>query len=266
MRYPIQSSVVGGLALSFAVFSFSNVASAQNPELGDTNYNTTVQTAPATAPAAPVMASGTDHAGVVGHFGVGAFGVLALPYASGAVDPANADVDTTLSAPTIGARYWLDERMAIEGAIGIGYASGSATAKTGNTSVEVSGPSVFGFALHGGLPLVFATASHFAFEVVPELNFGFVSGSQDRAMGGPLSLSGMLLQLGARVGAEIQFGFIDIPQLALQGTVGLHMTYVSRGTSDDNTETSVSNFGFNTTVQQEPWDIFTGNIAAIYYF
>lgn len=264
MRYPNNALIGSGLALSFAVFS--SVASAQNPELGDVNYNTTVQPAPVAQAPAPVTSSETDHGSVVGHFGVGAFGIMSLPYAVAAVDPAMPNTNTTLSAPTIGARYWLDERMAIEGAIGIGYGSSSATAKTGNTSVEVSGPSVFGFALHGGLPLVFATATHFAFEVVPELNFGFVSGSQDRAMGGPLSLSGMLLQLGARVGAEIQFGFIDIPQLALQGTVGLHMSYVSRGTSDDNTESSVSSFGFNTTVQQAPWDIFTGGIAAIYYF
>jgi hypothetical protein len=131
--------------------------------------------------------------------------------------------------------------------------------------VDTNQPSLFGMGLHAALPLVFATSAHFAFEVVPELNFGFVSGSQDLGMD-KISLSGVMLQLGARVGAEIQFGFIDIPQLALQGTVGLHMTYEGRSASVGNMQTSTSNFSLLTTVQDSPWRIFTSNLAAIYYF
>jgi hypothetical protein len=247
----------------------STTAWAQNPELGDVNYNANVQpvavASTTTTTTTSVAASGTDHAAVVGHFGVGHFGVIDLPVALGTGN----DNAGTLSAPTIGARYWLDERMAIEGALGLGYSSGSVTNKTGNTSTETNTPSLFGMALHAGLPLVFATSKHFAFEVIPELNFGFVSGSQSLAAG-KVDLSGMLLQLGARVGAEIQFGFIDIPQLALQGTVGLHMSYQGRSASTTNNnvavESSSSSFNFGTTMQGEPWDIFTGNIAAIYYF
>jgi hypothetical protein len=135
--------------------------------------------------------------------------------------------------------------------------------------VEVNDPSLFGLALHAGLPLVFATSSHFAFEVIPELNVGFVSGGQQLASG-DVDLSGVLLQIGARVGAEIQFGFIDIPQLALQATVGLHLSYTGTSASVDspagNAEVSRSNLSFGTTVQSTPWDIFRSNVAAIYYF
>jgi hypothetical protein len=270
-------SLLCHLPLCLALFAGSALAQ-NNPELGDVNRNapppptmTQVTTQPASRPAVRAATpSGTDHAMMVGHFGVGFLGVLSLPTMSctngmptgGVCVP---DVNATLSAPTIGARYWLDERMAIEAALGIGFSASGRTAQTGNTSVDTNNPHLFGLALHGGLPLVFATSQHFAFEVVPELNVGFVSGGWS----GPTndeSLSGFLLELGGRVGAEIQFGFIDIPQLALQGSVGVHLRYEGRSQSGGATDTSSHNFNFGTTVQGNPWDIFTGNISAIYYF
>lgn len=266
-----MSAWVGrGLTLSVALLTSSAFAQ-NNPEQGDVRYQTTVQTAPDgttatnTGPfAAQVATTGTDHSQVVGHLGVGHFGIVSIPYLAGTT----ADAPTgQLPAPTIGARYWLDERMAIEGALGVGYEAGSTTTKSGNTSVDVSDPSIFGMALHAGLPLVFATSSHFAFELIPELNFGFATGGT-QVMAADLDLSGIMLQMGARVGAEIQFGFIDIPQLALQATVGMHMTYMGVSASNDtaNTTVSRSDFTFGTTVQNAPWEIFHSNVAAIYYF
>jgi hypothetical protein len=270
MEYRIKALVGRGLALSLTLCSTSALAQ-NNPEQGDVVYQTTVQPAPVatttttTTSSGPfvqqVATTGTDHSLVVGHLGVGHFGRLSLPYLNAIGDGPVAE----LSAPTIGARYWLDERLGIEAALGIGVSTGGTTAQMGNMSVETSDPSLFGLALHGGLPLVFATSQHFAFELIPELNFGFVSGGQD---GDPddLELSGVLLELGARVGAEIQFGFIGIPQLALQATVGLHLRYQSVGATVGNRELSRSNLFFGTTVQNAPWDIFHSNVAAIYYF
>jgi hypothetical protein len=263
--------------LPLALVLLSAGAHAQsNPELGDN---------PRTAPPPPerhadpfppppprdrLRAGETDHDLVVGHFGVGVFGVLQLPsMGCNGTPTTDCDLDPnfTLSAPAIGARYWLDPRIAIEAALGIGYRSGSTTGTMGGMSVDFDEGSYFGLALHGGLPLVFATTRHFAFEVVPELNVGFVTGGWDSPNGNAdVDFSGFLLELGARVGAEIQFGFIDIPQLSLQGTVGLHMRYEGRSASVGNVDTSNHRFTFGTSVQGEPWDIFTGNIAAIYYF
>lgn len=273
-----MSALVGrGLALSLTLFTTAALAQ-NNPEQGDVRYQTTtVQTGPGATTttttssgpfASNVATTGTDHSLVVGHLGVGHFGILSIPYLT---VPAGAQDPTTgqLSAPTIGARYWLDERLGIEGALGIGYSSGSTTTENGNVSTEVTDPSVFGLALHAGLPLVFATSSHFAFELIPELNFGFATGGTELAgNGGDVDLTGVLLQLGARIGAEIQFGFIDIPQLALQATVGLHMTYTGVSASNDNSNMSVSrsDFTFGTTLQNTPWDIFRTAVAAIYYF
>jgi hypothetical protein len=275
-----NESLLCHLPLCLALLAGSALAQT-NPELGDVNRERVVVVAPAApapAPAHPrtliqVATSGTDHSMMVGHFGVGVFGVLTLPTmgcqggtpTGGGCNP---DAGATLSAPTIGARYWLDERMAIEAAVGIGVSSSSTTVENNGTSTDVNSPHFFGMALHGGLPLVFATSKHFAFEVVPEMNIGFVSGGWTATGNNDnnADLSGFLLELGARVGAEIQFGFIDIPQLALQGSVGVHMRYEGRSESVGGSSTSSHSFNFGTTVQGDPWDIFTGNIAAIYYF
>jgi hypothetical protein len=206
----------------------------------------------------------TDHASVVGRFGVGFFGVLSVPV-MGCAGAGCTDVTGSVSAPTIGIRYWLQPGMGIEAALGIGIQSGSSETVTAAGATTVDDPSFTAFALHGGLPLVFAESQHFAFELVPELNFGFATGSLDTPASST-DLGGMMFELGARVGAEIQFGFIDIPQLALQGTVGLHLTLQSRSSSNGPNEFNTSALRFGTSLQGEPWDIFTGGLTAIYYF
>jgi len=87
--------------------------------------------------------------------------------------------------------------------------------------------------------------------------------------------SGMLIEAGAKAGAEIHFGFIDIPELSLQGSVGLLVRHESRSVdttvavaaAPPTTATvEQSSTFFGTGVDGEPWDVFTGSIAAIYYF
>jgi hypothetical protein len=281
----LKDSLLYRLPLCLVLLTGSALAQ-NNPELGDNGRTTVLPPAPApittttevdttttttttdsTGTDTTIATTGTDHAAVIGHFGVGWFGLLQLPtmFCAGSLaGGCTPDVNGVLDAPTIGARYWLEPGMAIEAALGIGYRSGSTSVGNG----QVNEPSVFGLALHGGLPLVFATSTHFAFELVPELNVAFATGGWDdkRAANADADLSGFLLELGARVGAEVQFGFIGIPQLALQGSVGLRMHYEGRSATINNTTTSNHRFGFGTTVQGEPWDIFVGNIAAIYYF
>lgn len=213
------------------------------------------------APAAP--ASDSDHAGVVGHFGIGFFGVLALPVmACDLMMPlCTALGNGAVEAPTIGMRYWLGDSLGIEAALGLNVTSGEAGALT---------TSAFGVALHGGVPLALAHSGHFVFEVVPQVNFGIASGSYE-IPGTTSDVSGMLIEAGAKAGAEIHFGFIDIPQLSLQGTVGLLVRHESRsvdtaaGTLPVITAEQSQTF-FGTGVDGEPWDVFTGSIAAVYYF
>jgi hypothetical protein len=225
---------------------------------------------PTTEPAAdPVVedtgtTGGDDHEAVVERLGVGFFGVQTLPL----LDPGMVLDNQDLSAPTIGARYWLNTDLAIEAALGLAIGGGDFE-PAGGPNVSSSS---FGLALHGGVPIALAHSGHFVFEVIPVINFGIASGSIETTAGmttATTDLSGLLIELGAKVGAEIHFGFIDLPDLALVGSLGLTVRHESRsievpagmGTATtDRSATLVS-----TGVDGEPWDIFTGNIAAIYY-
>jgi hypothetical protein len=88
-----------------------------------------------------------------------------------------------------------------------------------------------------------------------------------------VSHSGLHFDIGARAGAEIHFGFMGIPQLSLQGTVGLAFAMDKGSTTDSTTaapfgdvETSHSRTSLQTSAGTNPWAIFTNGIAAFYYF
>jgi hypothetical protein len=209
----------------------------------------------------PPPPGGSDHAAFVGSFGVGFFGVMTLPIIRcEPVVPACTPLSDLAPAPTIGVRYWLGETLGIEAALGLNVTNGA------NGNVDNS---LLGFALHGGVPLALAHTGHFVFEIVPQLNFGVASGSYETT-GVTNDVSGLLIEAGAKVGGEVHFGFIDIPQLSLQGTVGLMVRHESRSletimgtfpaTTVEQSETRIA-----TGVDGEPWDVFTGTITAIYY-
>ena len=205
------------------------------------------------AKAAPVVAvvvndSGNDHDAVVGHFAVGYFGIsnlpLGVPAAAGGAGAAGVS-QGTIAAPVIGVRYWISQKLGID--VGVGFIDSSAG---------------WGVAAHGGVPLALATSRHMTFELIPEATVAFAGNSP----GGGVSFSGFKLDLGARIGGEIQFGFIGIPQLALQATVGLYLEHDSWGFSSATASGSVNATTFSTSVQNNPWGIFTDNVSALYYF
>ena len=114
-------------------------------------------------------------------------------------------------------------------------------------------------------PFAISTGKHYAFLAIPEANLGF-SSSSVKSGENDVTVSGFRLDLGARAGAEIQFGFIDIPQLSLQATVGAALAFDRLSAKNGANESSQSQTSFGTSVQNEPWSIFRSNVAAIYYF
>lgn len=207
---------------------------------------------PTEAPAA----GASDHDAVVGRLAVGYLGRSELQIG------ASAEGGTALSAPVIGVRYWLDPGMGLDLGLGFGLEGGSS--KVNDT--EVDSPSFWGLILHGGVPLALATGRHYVFEIIPEANVGFGSGS-----GEDIDHSGFQLDVGARAGAEIHFGFMGLPELSLQGSVGAYFLLQSRSTTQNSgdpseTETTQSSYAFRTSVYNSPWSIFSSNIAAFYYF
>ncbi|HTA89959.1 MAG TPA: hypothetical protein VK745_10300 [Polyangiaceae bacterium] len=255
-----------GMLVGCAALMASGAAFAQEPAATTTTTTTTTPVAtpaPASAPApaqagmalpgatpdAPV--GSRDHDGVVGHFAVGYMGRRSM-----LIDAAAPAVD----APIIGARYWLDPMLGIDVGLGLLFSGGSTS--TGGVSVDNQGYSIF--MLHGGVPLALAGSKHFSFQIVPELNFGY--GSSKRNGVGD-DLSAIHFDIGARAGTEIQFGFIGIPELSLQAGIGLAFSvdHLKASPAMGNAVTT-SESALGTSVGDNPWNIFTGNIAALYYF
>lgn len=231
---------------------------------GGTSYATAPEAAAADAPAP----GGTDHSRVVGTFGIGYLGFRDLGINTASA--ANAGPVAPLAAPVIGMRYWLDPGLGIDAGLGFFTSSGETEvdAMGMTTTAEAPGPLVV--VLHGGLPLALADSQHFVFQVVPELNVGYATHTVEDGGGNEDNASVLHIDLGARAGAEIHFGFIDIPQLALQAGVGLRFAFRSESYEDDTgmaTNTfSASSTSVSTTVGDNPWNIFAANVAALYYF
>jgi len=228
----------------------------------------------------------SDHQLMIGSLGVGFFGTQTVPVmaclaaAGGCSAAGGYDNAASVIAPTLGARYWWKRWIGFEAAIGFNHTSGDTEAvvsdgMTSTTTLQV-GPTVTAFAMHLAVPFALADSGHFVFEVIPELNFGIAGGSYE----GPTTaqdwdIGGSMVEFGGRIGGEIHFGFIGIPQLALQATIGLHLRHESRSATQEGdlnavppinkTDINQSRTVFSTTVQGEPWDIFGGAITAIYY-
>ena len=257
-----EAGDVAPVAGGQAQFGASAGGTVAAPAPSPSGYETT--TAPEAE--APVDPGADDHSAVVGTWGVGFFGVMDLPVGgcdNNACTGFNAE--QALPAPAIGIRYWLNDTFGIEGALGLHFSTTS------------SGPvtqSQFGFALHGAVPIALAHAGHFTFEVVPQLNFGIASGSIETTvamMSTSTDTSGLLFEIGGKIGGEIHFGFIDLPQLSLQAAVGLMIRHEGRGAEVPagggmTTKIDVDTTSISTGVDEAPWKLFTGNISAIYYF
>jgi len=194
------------------------------------------------------------------------------PVPSGGGGPPQTGAGTAaVPAVTLGIRYWITELAGIDVGLGFGYAAGSVTSRAPCGASETCPTSdAFALALHGGVPLAFFHETHYSFILVPELNLGFSTGTI-RPTSNPdndFGQSGFLFEIGGRVGTEIHFGFINIPSLSLQATVGLYFRYRSASANPrGGTGFSTSIYDLQTSVRDgEPWDILTGSLSALYYF
>jgi hypothetical protein len=246
-----------GILAGLASFGVTSLAFGQVQADANTNVGLTL---PGAAPAAAATGA-SDHDQVVGRLAVGYLGRRTIPVGAGG-SQVNFDPARNVEAPVVGVRYWLDSQLGIDAGLGLAFAGGSWEADPGADGDFDSGSGVL---LHVGVPLSLAAYNHFSFQVVPEANVGLGWGS---SQDGDVSHNGFSLDVGARAGAEIQFGFIGIPQLALQGSVGLLFGLQSVKSENDDTDASFSQSRtfLTTTVGDNPWNIFTSNVAALYYF
>lgn len=276
LTFGCVSVVTGAL-----IMGLSSSAYAADDDSGETKTPPVVVKTPSVKVEKDAAPEVSDHEKFVGRFAIGYFGVSDVPIASSlpAIPdtlPPNAvavAVQTrNISAPVIGARYWISNRFGVDAGIGMGWSSGgSSTNTSGSGAVSTEGAGAFGFLFHGGVPIALAGGKHYTFQLVPEFNVGFSTQTLKPPPGSPAntpdtSLGGFRFDVGARAGAEIHFGFMGIPELALQASVGMYFQAGSVSATQGQKSASSSSTGFGTTVQADPWALFTKNIAALYYF
>jgi hypothetical protein len=251
------------ISATAATFFLSATAFAQMQAQGQGQVGMALPGA-APAPAAQVTQGDSDHDAMIGHVGFGFLGRRNMQIADS--DAAGAPIERPIEAPVIGMRYWIDQLLGLD--LGVGFSSSSGTVEANNTSVDKA--NYLAAIIHGGVPLSLVSGKHYSFQIVPELNVGIATGSVTPQPGEEITYSGFHLDLGARVGSEIHFGFMGLPQLALQGSVGVGLAVDNTKWTDNlnGIETSVSDSDttIGTSVQNSPWNIFTSNVAALYYF
>jgi hypothetical protein len=213
----------------------------------------------------PATEEPSDHDRFVHRFAIGYFGVSQVPYAGNLGTGTLAT--SYVQAPVIGVRYWMNRGVGLDLGVGLGASTFANSYSPAPSPAPQNPPSIFGFALHGGIPIAMAAAKHFTFEVVPEVSFGYATSTIEGATSSAnISVNGIRFDLGGRVGGEIHFGFIGVPQLALQASVGLFMRYQTVNASQGATSASSAAFTLGTSVGNDPWAIFTDNVSALYYF
>ncbi len=205
----------------------------------------------------------TDHAKVIDRIGVGWFGVSNIV----------TGVDgTTIVAPTLGARIWLDEGMGVDVGVGLAFFTTGGEESTGMATMSIDGVNTFGILAHAGLPIALYASDHYTFLAIPEANFGFGRIKDEITTGGfptdPVerTQTGVRLEVGARLGAEIQFGFIGVPELALEASVGARFSHERVRRAVGETSVRFTNSGIQTLSVNDPWDFFRSTVAARYYF
>jgi hypothetical protein len=249
--------------------------SAPAPEVATQGQVSAGVTSPAAAAPAPPEdaeakpAGPTDHEQVVHHWGVGLLSAVELrPLLPGPSYP-----EQSLVVTMLGARTWLSKGFGIEAGLGFNTVSGKRADDLKNQK-DVPEPTNWGFAVHLGVPLSLYDDQHYQFMLLPELNLGMAVG---RTQDDPNTLGDQavrqrawLLGGGLRAGAEVQFGMIGLPMLALTGTVGLRLNYHQSSVEADQNGVVITRtrsvLGASTSSFNDPWDLFVSSIAALYYF
>lgn len=170
----------------------------------------------------------TDHQKVVGKWGVDVRRLSSLNRSIGGPDP-RCGVDDTgtpvacaVGINSIGIRKWVHEHYAYNA--GLAIAAGG-----GHTPGSGSWDTYLGVGPMLGANFVLASARHVTVSAMPQAEFlAFLpSGS------GPKIYS---LNLRAMIEAEIQLGFIGLPQLALGTSMGAIFNYTKKSQGDPNTD------------------------------
>lgn len=217
-------------------------------------------------PAASTDSGESDHAQMVGSLGFQFFGVENVQTSPDTM--MGVDVgDIEIYAPTIGVRYWISEMLGLDVGLGFGFADMAVNQDSGGGSNLVAGlDNQLGLNIHVGVPIAIKALQHFTVLAIPEVRFGLgMATAQALDPNDDVELFAFELEVGAKLAAEVQFGFWGVPNFSLQAAIGLGFQYYSQTSTPVDVAlpiTSTSGYALTTSFQ----DLAAGTFRAIYYF
>lgn len=232
--------------------------------------------APALAGAKPVVqaAPPSARARLLGRFGFGFLGTVPVLQAAEDVPPmfpgGPAAPFSRVSVPMLGVRWWTPlERLGVELGVGAMVSASASDLPVANGSDVMSGPTTVELALHLSAPIVLGSTEHTIVFVAPELRVGrsTLSTGDTRP-----PLLAMTWSAGLKAGVELFFSFIGLTNLSLEAGVRAGFTHevrfftVQGPLGGPPREGTRSESRFSTSLVANPWDLFTGTLAARYYF
>ncbi len=205
----------------------------------------------------------------MGRIGLGWEGISEVPIGSGRAGLVR------VTAPVIGLRLWLSEQMGLD--LGLGFSMSRGTQEfTRVDAMELStiskAPTTRVFLVRAGVPYAVHASEHFTFIGQAHLVVGYARTTVTETTVSlepemiETKLSGYRLEASVQGGAEIHFGFLGIPELTLQGTVGLFARHEWTKFSSAQIEETNNQTTITTALVNDPWDFFSASVAARYYF
>jgi hypothetical protein len=209
----------------------------------------------------------------MGRWGLGYFGQMDVPIGWTGARAEGSSVPLQM----VGARTWLG-RVRLDLAIGVNLQHGSNDVDGTTTSQ----PSLYAWGARVAAPIALYSAQNFTVYLGPEIAYGRATETTPAVAENPVTgapakpevdHSGHRFAIGARGGAEVHFGFMGLPRLALDATLGLSLD-LTAGYSDGiatksylpNGSASYSHVALQSFTSHQPWNIFITNVAAVYYF
>jgi len=182
-----------------------------------------------------------------------------------------------LVVPLFGARYWINDTLGFDLSLGVSHETGDEERDVPNpdpalsTTSTRSTPSTTAFAMRFAVPLSLYSYSHFNFLLIPEIDIGYANATEkayEASVTGEaldLRLTGFGLGLGARLGGELSFGFIDVPGLALEAAWGVRFESSRRRGAIGDADHRLNSTAVGTSWKREPGRIVVGGLALRYY-
>src|SRR5262249_37329879 len=152
--------------------------------------------------------------------------------------------------------YWLSNRAGID--IGFGFAHSSGSERTNTSGADKQ--TIYGVLGHFGVPLHLTGGKHISLQLIPELNVGWAYSSvgpgQQPDPPPTVTNMGLRIDAGGRLGGEVHFGFMGVPELALEGSIGGFFTYQTTWSSAGGAYARDTNIAVTTASFNNPWDFF----------